>query len=849
MFAFLLQSLTSLLLAGVLVYVTLTNVRLKTQRRTQQVLLGVFFGVSVVSLGMCSIVVEPLSVPFDAHAGPLIFAGYLGGPIGALISGLMGAMYRIWVGGPAPTIGVFMNLAIPVVGIAVSYLRPVKNWPDTQRLTIGYLVLGFSLLHLPLFVFLGSTVQFPNPNGLLGLTALGFIVSGALSILVTWKIISFAIRSANETNLAAEMASRLDLTMRASGVGMFVQQVGDPGPYYDAGMMAMFGLNRDPGMVPFSELEPLFHPDDLSRVRTEMQQAWAGGQLRGKSDFRAFRKDGTLQHIRTTWVAEQDAKGSVWRVTGINADLTDIREAKHRERSSQERLASIAEKLPGVFVDYDVTHWDKPVLIYISPKCVDVWGYTDADILADPDLLVQMHDPKDLGPFLKAVKRARETRSPLHYRYMITARDGHPRWLDFHGDFAIEGDRTLVKAIVLDATREVQLQQKMEKEGEISRRAQKNESIGQLTGGVAHDFNNLLAVILGNLELLREDEKTPSQIDMIDTAISATLRGADLTKNMLAFARQAPLTPVVLDLNNVVREAKNWMARAMPESVEIETSLLAGVWPIEADRSSLESALLNLALNARDAMNGHGKLTIETANVRIDESYIDERQEELAPGRYVMLAVSDNGPGISNEVIGSIFEPFFTTKPPGVGSGLGLSMTVGFMKQSAGTVQVYTEIGEGTTFKLYFPVSKTELEQPVKPLIDDNKASGRGAKLLVAEDEDAVRATLVTILERAGYQVTATASGDAAFAAFEEDPSFDLLLTDIVMPGTLQGTGLAKALRERWPNLPVLFMSGYASEATVHGNGLRPEDIRLMKPIQRAELLSAVVKAAETIKK
>lgn len=158
-------------------------------------------------------------------------------------------------------------------------------------------------------------------------------------------------------------------------------------------------------------------------------------------------------------------------------------------------------------------------------------------------------------------------------------------------------------------------------------------------------------------------------------------------------------------------------------------------------------------------------------------------------------------------------------------------MTVGFMKQSAGTVQVYTEIGEGTTFKLYFPVSKTELKHPVKPLIDDNKASGRGAKLLVAEDEDAVRATLVTILERAGYQVTATASGDAAFAAFEEDPSFDLLLTDIVMPGTLQGTGLAKALRERWPNLPVLFMSGYASGATVHGNGLRPEDIRLMKPI------------------
>ncbi|SNR59479.1 PAS domain S-box-containing protein [Puniceibacterium sediminis] len=746
-------------------------------------------------------------------------------------------------------IGVFMNLAIPAVGLAVSYLRPLQNWPNIPKTEIGYLVAGFSVLHILPLLFLAGTIESGNPYATFAPIALGFIVSGALSILVTWQIVNFAIRAANNTNQTAEMARRLDLAMRASGVGLFVQEVGEPGPYYDAGMIAMLGLNREPGMVPYSELEPLFHPDDLKRVREEMRNAWTEGQLRGKSDFRAIRKDGTLQFIRTTWVTELDAKGSVKRVTGINSDMTDIRDAEHQARNSRERLALIAEKLPGAFVDYDITEWDKPKLMYISPKCVDIWGYTDEDLLANPSLLAQMHDPKDLGPFLKAVKRASETISPIHYRYMITSRDGHSRWLDFHGDFATEDGRTLVKAIVLDATREVQLQQKMEKEREISRRAQKNESIGQLTGGVAHDFNNLLAVILGNLELLRDDEKPSAQKDMIDAAISATLRGADLTKNMLAFARQAPLTPVVLDLNNVVREAKNWMARAMPESVEIETSLLAGLWPIEADRSSLESALLNLALNARDAMNGHGKLTIETANVRIDETYLDMRQEEMAPGRYVMLAVSDNGPGIAADVIGSIFEPFFTTKPPGVGSGLGLSMTVGFMKQSAGTVQVYTETGEGTTFKLYFPVSKSELEEPVKPLLDDNQASGRGKKILVAEDEDAVRATLVTILELAGYHVTATVSGDMAFTAFEANPSFDLLLTDIVMPGKLQGTGLAKALRERWPSLPIIFMSGYASEATVHGNGLRPEDIRLMKPVQRAELLAAVVKAAGSIKR
>jgi PAS domain S-box-containing protein len=843
-FSFLLQSLMSLLLAGVLVYVTLSNARLKNQRVTQQVLLGVFFGLSVISLGMSSIAVTPFTTPFDARSGPLIFAGYLGGPVGALIAGLMGAFYRLWLGGPAPMTDVFMNLSIPVVGLAVSYLRPQSTWPETEKTAIGWLVLGFALLHIPAFLFLANTISSPTPYATLAPIILGLFGSGTLAILVTWQIINFAVRSAMHANQTAEVASRLDLAMRASGVGMFVQEAGEPGPYYDAGMIEMLGLDREPGIVPFSELEPMIHPDDLKRIREDIKQSWAGGLLQGKADFRAIRKDGTLLYIRSTWQAELDAKGKVRRVTGMNADLTDIRDAQTRAQDSREHLTSIAEKLPGAFVDYDVTDWNNPKLIYISPKCVDIWGYTDEELLADQSLLAQMHDPDGLGPFLKAIKEAGETNSPLRYRYRITARDGHSRWLDFYGNFATENGRTLVKAISLEATREVQLQQKMEKEREISRRAQKNESIGQLTGGVAHDFNNLLAVILGNLELLREIETSPVQNEMIDAAISAALRGADLTKNMLAFARQAPLTPVVLDLNNVVREAKNWMARALPASVEIETSLLAGLWPIEADRSSLESALLNLALNARDAMEGHGKLTIETANVRIDETYIVLRQEELKPGRYVMLAVSDNGPGIPAEVIDFIFEPFFTTKPPGVGSGLGLSMTLGFMRQSAGTVQVYTEPGEGTTFKLYFPVSKAGLKTPLNPMIDNIKETGSDKKILVAEDEDAVRATLVTILELAGYQVTATPSGDAAFAAFEADPSFDLLLTDIVMPGKLQGTGLAKALRKRWPNLPVLFMSGYAREATVHGNGLRPEDIRLMKPVQRADLLAAVRKAA-----
>jgi CheY-like chemotaxis protein len=245
-------------------------------------------------------------------------------------------------------------------------------------------------------------------------------------------------------------------------------------------------------------------------------------------------------------------------------------------------------------------------------------------------------------------------------------------------------------------------------------------------------------------------------------------------------------------------------------------------------------------LNARDAMPQGGKLTVETANVRIDEEYVDTRYEDIDPGRYVMLAVSDTGHGIGKADLEKIFDPFFTTKGPGHGSGLGLSMIQGFMKQSGGTVRVYSEPGVGTTFKLYFraltvdqDTIQSEKNKPVQPV-------SSGARLLLVEDEPGVLDVLTTVLTKAGYEIETATTGDDAYIKFAADPTFDLLLTDIVMPGSRKGTDLAKDLRKAWPHLPVIFMSGYASEATVHGNGLRPEDIRLMKPVRRSELIDAV---------
>lgn len=373
-------------------------------------------------------------------------------------------------------------------------------------------------------------------------------------------------------------------------------------------------------------------------------------------------------------------------------------------------------------------------------------------------------------------------------------------------------------------------------------RSQKVEAIGNLTGGVAHDFNNLLAVILGNLELAKEDPANAEEL--LDQAILATLKGADLTKSMLSFARRAPLAPAVLDLNQIVLQTKNWAARTLPSSIGVETSLLAGLWPVMADRSSTESALLNLFLNARDAMPDGGRLTIETANLRVDEDYIEQRREDLELGRYVMLAVSDTGNGIGAEIVERIFDPFFTTKEPGKGTGLGLSMIQGFMKQSGGTVRVYSEPGYGSTFKLFFPAhGRSEDREPLKSDEIQDLGAGEGQVVLVAEDEAEVMLVLEKVLKGAGYTVISAMSGDAALGAFQAAEKVDVVLTDIVMPGVLQGPGLVQALRQIDPNIPAVFMSGYASEATVHGNGLLPNDIRLMKPVSRRNLLAAVKQA------
>lgn len=365
------------------------------------------------------------------------------------------------------------------------------------------------------------------------------------------------------------------------------------------------------------------------------------------------------------------------------------------------------------------------------------------------------------------------------------------------------------------------------------RQSQKMEVIGQLTGGVAHDLNNILTVVTGGVEMLSDgvaDQPALKQIaEMVDSAIG---RASDLTNGLLSFARKQPLRPRSIDVNALIADTAKLLAATLGEQIEIKIEPGRGLRPVLADPSQLGSALINLALNARDAMRGGGKLLLETRNADLDESYADQHDEVIA-GRYVMVAVSDTGSGIPAAIRHRVFEPFFTTKDVGEGTGLGLSMVYGFVKQSGGHIEVYSEEGHGTTIRLYFPCTteqaadRAEAPQPLQ--------SGQ-EKLLVVEDDPLVRSSVMTHLAALGYTAYAAATAAEALTMAYGGLEFDLLFTDVMLSGGIHGRQLADALRKSRPGLKVLFTSGYTENAIVHHSRLDAGVQLLSKPYRRAEL-------------
>jgi signal transduction histidine kinase/CheY-like chemotaxis protein len=528
-------------------------------------------------------------------------------------------------------------------------------------------------------------------------------------------------------------------------------------------------------------------------------------------------------------------------VVGIAAHL--LRKTAEGE-VLRERL-DLAKRAGGFGIwDFDIAtgqlHWDA--------RSAELHGLTPKSMVCRYEDWAKTIDPEDLTRLEENFHTALEDRDDHHVEYRVPLEDGEARVI--RGDALIMRDASgaPVRAIGtnLDLTPLRRTEAELTEARSIATRAQKFETVGKMTGGLAHDFNNILAIVMGNQDLLREALKTPEHDpalveELIGASEQAIKRGADLTRNLLAYARQAQLRPEALDLNAVVRETEAWLRRTIESHIEIGCDLQGGLWPVQVDRASLQSAVVNLLINARDALEGPGTVTIATANVTLGPGDPATGEAGLPSGAYVQLSVSDTGPGIPPEMMQEIFDPFFTTKPVGQGTGLGLSMVQGFVTQSGGAIRVTCPEAGGARFTLYFPAAHPQAAAPRHEDKEEAPPVARaGERILVVEDEPELLTVITRTLGAAGYDVVACQSADAAFELFGEDRDFALVATDMVMPGTLQGPALAKAVRALVPGMPFLFFSGYAPEADGGQMALGQGDTRLLKPFPKRDLLAAV---------
>jgi signal transduction histidine kinase len=449
-------------------------------------------------------------------------------------------------------------------------------------------------------------------------------------------------------------------------------------------------------------------------------------------------------------------------------------------------------------------------------------------------------DPEDLAQIEREGHAAMMSGKPYRCEYTITRpSDGARRRIAEHCAPQIDPRTGHVHLIGVDWD----VTEQREREEQL-RQAQKMEAVGQLTGGVAHDLNNLLTVVLGNLELMEERNQDPRLMPLLDAAMKAAGRGAKLIDQLLSFSRRAVLTPEVLDINQVVGGIEEMLRRSLPETIVVTVQPGADLWQTKIDRNQFENALLNLALNARDAMPAGGEFTISTANTTLLPADCRALDLDLKGGRFVRVTAADTGNGMPPEVAARAFEPFFTTKQVGKGSGLGLSMIYGFMKQSGGAVRLDTAPGAGTRVELYFPeYCPTVVEEPAAEVSDVPRARP-GETVLVVEDEDAVREVVVAQVRRLGYGIAEAGNYDEALAVLSQGRAIHLLLTDVVMPGG-SGVALAAAARARYPRLRVLFMSGYAADNLDGAVGI-PDAPLLTKPVTRARLATAIRRALDT---
>ena len=668
--------------------------------------------------------------------------------------------------------------------------------------------------------------------------------------------------SAEEAENAINGEKRLQLAMRSGGYALWDYSFETGETYASRELSEMFGYDEGDRRMDYHSFNGLIHADDRANSIDALINAAPFGQEVFQSRYRVKSQSGKYIWIECVASVTRDpVNGKVNKCVGLCRDIQEqmagLERLKTSERTLKRTQAATQLGSFAVRVDSGVSRLSAEMAALIDM----------ANAMVHPNLktFIGMIESGDREKFLEALELSKLGSNIKNLEVTVKLKSGELTYfqINMEPERNAAGEIESVFGICQCVTERKSLERKYHQ-------AQKMEAVGQLTGGIAHDFNNLLMVVMGNLQLVEQFVKTDERaMKRIRAAIDASEKGSDLTRRMLAFSRQQTLQNKEVGINDLVFSMQDMLRQAITAIVELKIMPGEAIWPIKADVTMLETAILNLAINARDAMKPKGgSLIIETINCTLDAAYC-RNFEDVTPGDYIAIAVTDTGSGIAPENIEKVFQPFFTTKGPEAGSGLGLSMIYGFVKQSGGHVKIYSEVGHGTTVKLYLPRLKAkfvappvqrpvELQEHLKKEFSETPitglesaqqhhmtAQGRKLKVLIVEDNDSVRDVASAMIEEMGFDIVTACNGPDGLQRIEADPDINLVISDVIMAGGMNGPELARKAIKLRPDLKLLFMSGYAPGSVRQMQDL-PDTFELVnKPFSRSDLSEKVMKALD----
>ncbi len=783
----------------------------------------VFGGVSVIGMLRPFVLAEGLV--FDGRSVVISLCGLFYGPIAAAVAWWMAVLCRIWQGGVGAPMGVCVITSSALLGYAFHV------WQKRRKAEFNsWQLWGFGVLvHLAM---LCMTLALPADRIL---PTLKTISAPVLLIYPVATVLIGRILSDHEARYEyvaslRESEERFKRAMEANKDGLWDWNIQTGEVYFSPGYVTMLGY--EPGELhgDFETWRGLLHSEDLPAIQEAVQQSLNGLKENYEVEFRMRTKDGEWHWVLARGkVVERDSQGNPLRMVGTHTDLTNAKQAEQTLRESEERYRTLFDEIQdGV---YRSTHAGR--FVDVNPAMIRILGYDSREEVLALDIKKDLYfEPEERESlFLDTGQQKVEV-------FRLRRKDGTEIWVEDHGHYIHDeqGNVLFHEGILRDITERKQAEQERERLHSQLVQAQKMESVGRLAGGVAHDFNNMLGAILGYTEIALE------QVELFDPLYEplveiqkAARRSADLTRQLLAFARKQTVAPRVLDLNDTVAGMLQMLRRLIGENIELTWLPGNAVWLVRVDPSQIDQILANLCVNARDAIGGVGEIVIETANVSFDETYC-LRNNGFTQGEYVQLSVSDNGCGMDKETQDHLFEPFYTTKSVGQGTGLGLATVYGAVKQNNGFINVYSEPGKGTTFKIYLPRHMGEGDDVETSTEEDALTPPCQETILLVEDEPAILKMTQTMLEKMEYRVLAANNPVAAIElASKYAGEIHLLITDVVMP-EMNGRDLAAYLSTLYPRIRRLFMSGYTADVIAH-HGVLEEGVHfIQKPFSRKEL-------------